>query len=90
MRLLFRIATSCALLTLIVIANSALAKPTGRALPGMSSLGLRNNDGSSWVVAFNSLPKDRGAFASEYDRQLQTARARMRGWPSGNLFPQFP
>jgi N-acyl-D-amino-acid deacylase len=62
----------------------------GGTQPGMSALGLRNNDGSSWVVAFNSLPKDRGAFANEYDRQLQTARERMRGWPSGNLFPQFP
>jgi len=62
----------------------------GGTQPGMSALGLRNNDGSSWVVAFNSLPKDRSAFASEYDRQLQNARARMRGWPSGNLFSQFP
>lgn len=62
----------------------------GGTQPGMSALALRNLDGSSWVVAFNSLPKDRSAFASEYDRQLQAARARMRGWPSGNLFPQFP
>lgn len=62
----------------------------GGTQPGMSALALRNNDGSSWVVAFNSLPKDRSAFAREYDRQLQTARARMRGWPSGNLFSQFP
>ena len=44
MRLLFRIATSCALLTLIVIANSALAKPTGRALPGMVSLAGADKD----------------------------------------------
>jgi hypothetical protein len=62
----------------------------GGTQPGMSALALRNNDGSSWVVTFNSIPKDHGGFQSEYDRQLQTARARMRGWPSGNLFTQFP
>lgn len=61
----------------------------GGTQSGMSSLGVRNSDGSSWVVAFNSLPKDRSGFQSEYDRQLQMARSRMRGWPSGDLFPQF-
>jgi CubicO group peptidase (beta-lactamase class C family) len=72
-----------------IVANGMNIWHTG-SQPGMEALALRNADGSSWVVVFNTRPKDRSAFWHDFDRALQHARSRMSGWPSGDLFAQFP
>ena len=57
--------------------------------PGMEALALRNADGASWGVVFNTRPQDQSALRRDYDHALQNALSRMRGWPSGDLFAQF-
>jgi N-acyl-D-amino-acid deacylase len=54
--------------------------------PGMEAFGLRTAIGHSWVVAFNSRPRDGSAFWLDIDRSLWAAAGRVASWPATDLF----
>lgn len=56
--------------------------------PGVYTLALRNWQGYSWVVAFNSRPEPlkRLAFFADFDQALRDAAGSVQHWPEGDLF----
>lgn len=56
--------------------------------PGVYTLALRNWQGYSWVVAFNSRPEPlkRPAFFADFDQALRDAAGSVQHWPQGDLF----
>jgi hypothetical protein len=51
--------------------------------PGFYAFALRTARGHSWVVAFNSGPRDLGAFFGDLDTSLWAAALKAR-WPGNN------
>ena len=51
--------------------------------PGFYAFALRTARGHSWVVAFNSGPRDLGAFFGDLDTSLWAAALKVR-WPGNN------
>jgi CubicO group peptidase (beta-lactamase class C family) len=54
--------------------------------PGMEAFGLRTAVGHSWVVAFNSRPRDGAGFWHDIDRSLWAAANSVPTWPKIDLF----
>jgi N-acyl-D-amino-acid deacylase len=55
-----------------------------------ASLLVRQADGISYAVIFNSLPDDFVAFFPELQKNLKEEIAKIRKWPSYDLFPKYP
>ena len=53
--------------------------------PGFYAFALRTARGHSWVVAFNSGPRDLGAFFHDLDSSLWAAATCVRRWPGSDL-----
>ncbi len=56
------------------------------SLDGTTTLMVRAGIGVTWVVLFNSRPKDSDAFSSEVDNEMWQAEQEVRSWPEQNLF----
>src|SRR5260221_2340957 len=54
--------------------------------PGIEAFGLRTAIGHSWVVAFNSRPRDVSGFWHDIDRSLWSAARQVTSWPAVDLF----
>jgi N-acyl-D-amino-acid deacylase len=61
--------------------------------PGLRTLALRTREGYSWVVAFNTSPRDRSdrsAFLREFDAALWKAARSVTRWPDGEISGKPP
>jgi CubicO group peptidase (beta-lactamase class C family) len=54
--------------------------------PGAVALALRTAIGHSWVVAFNTRPRDQQGFFHDFDQALWAAARRVGDWPKVDLF----
>jgi CubicO group peptidase (beta-lactamase class C family) len=59
------------------------------SLPGTCSLLVRRWDGLSWVALFNQRSEDRKLSDMEIDPALHRAAAKVRSWPTEDLFPRY-
>jgi hypothetical protein len=50
---------------------------------------VRAHNGLTWVVLFNSRPRDADGFGAELDPAMWRAAGAVRSWPAHDLFPQF-
>ena len=55
-----------------------------------ASLLVRRADGISYAVIFNSLPDDYPGFFSELQKSLKEEIAKIKKWPSHDLFQKYP
>lgn len=55
-------------------------------LPGTATLMVRAGLGVTWVVLFNSLPKDTDGFFNELDSEMWQAEKNVKRWPANDLF----
>jgi N-acyl-D-amino-acid deacylase len=61
------------------------------ALEGSNaSLLVRQADGVSYAVIFNSLPDDYEGFFLELQKSLKEEISKIKSWPSHDLFPKYP
>jgi hypothetical protein len=59
------------------------------SLDGTYTLMVRAHTGLTWVVLFNSRPRDVGRFGDELDPAMWRAAGAVRSWPAHDLFSTF-
>ncbi|HVT56930.1 MAG TPA: serine hydrolase domain-containing protein [Thermoanaerobaculia bacterium] len=59
------------------------------SLDGTSTLMVRAYNGLTWVVLFNSRPKNSDAFGGELDSAMWRAAGAVKTWPAHDLWQQF-
>jgi len=59
----------------------------GGSLPGTNAHAMRTADGVVWVVAVNGRPENRARFRADLVNALWAAKAWVKRWPDGDVFP---